>query len=124
MSPIADHIASCSFCTKPSTAVRRLVAGPGVSICDECVARSATIIADVDAGNTTAKSATRRSPDDYSADDILGLLPTLAATAGRVEADLAAWVNRLRARGVAWSTIADTLGVDAAAARRRFESDV
>ena len=62
MSPIADHIASCSFCTKPSTAVRRLVAGPGVYICDECVALSATIIADVDARTTPEESAHRRSP--------------------------------------------------------------
>ncbi|MHB1774841.1 MAG: ClpX C4-type zinc finger protein [Acidimicrobiales bacterium] len=28
--PAADVIASCSFCAKPDTAVRRIVAGPGV----------------------------------------------------------------------------------------------
>ena len=27
----------CSFCGKPQEQVRRLVAGPGVFICDECV---------------------------------------------------------------------------------------
>jgi len=28
----------CSFCGKPKDQVRRLVAGPGVYICDQCVA--------------------------------------------------------------------------------------
>lgn len=28
----------CSFCGKPQSAVRRLIAGPGVYICDECIA--------------------------------------------------------------------------------------
>ena len=27
----------CSFCGKPQEQVRRLVAGPGVFICDECI---------------------------------------------------------------------------------------
>ena len=29
--------ARCSFCGKPASAVRRLISGPGVYICDECV---------------------------------------------------------------------------------------
>ena len=29
---------TCSFCGKPQDQVRRLVAGPGVYICDECIA--------------------------------------------------------------------------------------
>ena len=28
----------CSFCGKPQSQVARLVAGPGVYICDECIA--------------------------------------------------------------------------------------
>ncbi len=27
----------CSFCTKSQTQVRKLIAGPGVYICNECV---------------------------------------------------------------------------------------
>ena len=27
----------CSFCGKPQSQVSRLVAGPGVYICDECI---------------------------------------------------------------------------------------
>ena len=32
-----DIIASCSFCAKTTIEVKKLVAGPGVFICDECV---------------------------------------------------------------------------------------
>jgi len=28
----------CSFCLKPTSEVTKMVAGPGVFICDECVA--------------------------------------------------------------------------------------
>ena len=27
----------CSFCGKPQNSVKRIVAGPGVYICDECI---------------------------------------------------------------------------------------
>ena len=36
----------CSFCGKPQSEVRRLVAGPGVYICDECVEMCMDIITD------------------------------------------------------------------------------
>lgn len=36
--------ARCSFCGKPQSQVRRMVAGPGVYICDECVALCQDII--------------------------------------------------------------------------------
>lgn len=42
-SPIAD----CSFCGKSNTEVMRIVAGPGVYICNECVALCAEIISQV-----------------------------------------------------------------------------
>ena len=28
---------TCAFCGKPQSLVKRLIAGPGVYICDECV---------------------------------------------------------------------------------------
>lgn len=36
----------CSFCGKPQSQVRRLVAGPGVYICDECVEMCMDIVSD------------------------------------------------------------------------------
>ena len=36
----------CSFCKKPQNDVRKLIAGPSVNICDECVTVCDDIIAD------------------------------------------------------------------------------
>ena len=43
----------CSFCRKSEHQVRKLVAGPGVYICDECVAIASHIMAG--AGSTAPK---------------------------------------------------------------------
>jgi len=34
---LGDHPIRCSFCGKNETQVRRIVAGPGIYICDQCV---------------------------------------------------------------------------------------
>ena len=40
----SNGIAYCSFCGKASTEVKKLIAGPGVYICNECVALAQDII--------------------------------------------------------------------------------
>ena len=35
------ELARCSFCGRPNTEIDKLVAGPGVYICNECVALTA-----------------------------------------------------------------------------------
>jgi hypothetical protein len=115
-----NPIASCTFCHKPNTAVRNLVAGPGVFICNECVELSAVIVADV-AGLPPEESARLRAQyTGRSAEEILDMLPAMARTAARIEADLARWVSLLRERGTGWQQIADALGTSAGAARDRF----
>jgi len=37
---------SCSFCSKPAPQVRKLIAGPGVYICNECVTLCQDILAE------------------------------------------------------------------------------
>lgn len=57
----------CSFCGKSEQSVRKLVAGPRVFICDECVELCMVIVRD---GNS---SFYLRSPDEYrrlAADDV------------------------------------------------------
>ena len=39
-------LVKCSFCGKPQDQVRRIVAGPGVYICDECVSLCQEIVAE------------------------------------------------------------------------------
>ncbi|MGH8987707.1 MAG: ClpX C4-type zinc finger protein [Acidimicrobiales bacterium] len=117
-----DVIASCSFCAKPNTEVQKLVAGPGVFICNECVNLSATIIATT-AEDTAEESARRRVEFvDRSSQDVLVLLPALVRSAARVEADLSRWVGRLREQGTDWQLIAEALGTSVNDSRQRFEA--
>ena len=39
-----DHILSCTFCKRSEHQVRKLVAGPGVYICDRCTEHAHAII--------------------------------------------------------------------------------
>ncbi len=119
--PTEDVIASCSFCEKPNNQVTKMVAGPGVFICNECVKLATTIIAD--SANTRHEEPMRRSKYfDRPAEEIVNMLPAVARSAARVEADLAAWVGRLRELGTDWPTIAGALDSSVEAARQRFET--
>jgi len=114
-------VASCSFCSKPNTAVKTLVAGPGVFICNECVELSATIVADV-ARKTPEETARLRTQFvERPAQEILDMLPSAARTSAQIEADLTGWVTRLREQGTDWQQIADALGTSIDAVRQRFE---
>lgn len=116
-----DVLAHCSFCGKPDTAVERLVAGPGVYICNEFVALS-TAVLERAARATPAASAQRRERfRRRPTGDVLAMLPALVRSADRVEADLAGSVARLRERGTGWDEIAGAVGMSVAAARRRFD---
>jgi hypothetical protein len=118
MATSAPVIAHCSFCTKPSTAVKRLVAGAGVYICSGCVALCASILESLD----PASPDPVRVPEweHLGDDEMLAHTAGIAATAGRVDASLRAWVAELRARGVTWTRIGDTLGVTRQSAWERF----
>ena len=41
-----DKMLKCSFCGKPQSRVRKLIAGPGVYICDECIGVCTSILDD------------------------------------------------------------------------------
>jgi hypothetical protein len=44
--PAGDDARHCSFCGKPRDEVAKLIAGPGITICDECVELCNRIIGD------------------------------------------------------------------------------
>ena len=50
------RVARCSFCDKTQDQVRRIIAGNGVYICDECIALCQEIIAD-DLGTAPSQEA-------------------------------------------------------------------
>lgn len=51
---------SCAFCQKTRDDVRYLLAGPGVNICDVCVANCIDLIADLDRAKTDPPTARGR----------------------------------------------------------------
>lgn len=51
----------CSFCQRPRAQVLRLVAGPGVAICDECVGLCTAILRDDSTKATPLAVVVRRS---------------------------------------------------------------
>lgn len=57
--PALDLAAGCSFCAKRRQDVHRLIAGPGIYICDECVALCAEIMEEQD-GTDWREQADRR----------------------------------------------------------------
>ena len=112
-------IAACSFCLKPNTEVSRLVAGPGVFICDECVALCAQLID----GPPTSAPQLAAWKDAVSVDEVLASLPRIAAAGAQVEKHLAGWVQRARALGATWARIGEALGMTRQSAWERFSGE-
>lgn len=54
----------CSFCSKKESEVLKLVAGPHVYICDECVAVASRIIADSNGESPSTTPPERRTLGD------------------------------------------------------------
>jgi ATP-dependent protease Clp ATPase subunit len=121
MSAVTEQavIAACSFCMKPNTEVRRLVAGPGVFICDECTALCAQLIDGPPA--PTPHLATWEHA--VSVDEVLTNLPRIAAAGAQVEQYLAGWVQRARVLGATWARIGEALGMTRQSAWERFASE-
>jgi hypothetical protein len=112
-------IAACSFCLKPNTEVATLVAGPGVFICDSCVALCAQVI------ESKPTSVPQLAPWEHaaSADEVLATLPRVAAAGVQVEQNLAGWVRKARALGVTWARIGEALGMTRQSAWERFSGE-
>jgi ATP-dependent protease Clp ATPase subunit len=112
-------IAACSFCLKPNTQVATLVAGPGVFICDGCVALCTQVI------EAKPASVPQLAPWDQavSADEVLANLPGVAAAHAQVEQSLVGWVRKARALGATWARIGDALGMTRQSAWERFSGE-
>lgn len=106
----------CSFCARSASSSRRLVAGPGVAICQDCAMSSVQLFSSTD--NATAEAPWARMTDD----ELLGHLPEISAVAAQVEERLCVWVETARHRRISWARIGTALGMTRQSAWERFRS--
>jgi ATP-dependent protease Clp ATPase subunit len=106
----------CSFCNKDKDAVAKLVAGPGVYICDECVGLCNLIIAEKPEAGF---SAWHERPDD----ELLTGLAKVQSVVSQADAAVHDYVDVLRSRGITWTRIGEALGVSKQAAWERFSGE-
>jgi len=114
----ADRIEtfSCSFCSKDKDAVAKLIAGPGVYICNECVDLCDLIIADESVPKFGSWS---ERPDDQ----LLAGLAQVQGVVSQADAAVHEYVAVLRERGLSWTRIGEALGVSKQAAWERFSGE-
>lgn len=105
----------CSFCGKQSTQVRKLIAGSGVYICNECVDLCNQILAQ-ETGDGPRLTSVQAMTDDQ----LLDGLQQAAAVAAQAEFGLYERIAELRGRGHSWARLGTALGVSRQAAWERF----
>jgi hypothetical protein len=112
-------LACCSFCLKPDTEVKKLVAGPGVYICDACIGLCSHLV------ESTTRRAPRVAPweQETSLDEILAWLPRAAAAGAQVEANLLQRVRQARSYGATWARIGEALDMTRQSAWERFSGE-
>jgi hypothetical protein len=115
-----DTIVSCSFCGKPSTEVAKVIAGPGVFICNECVQLCSDILKEELSKRRVEPGAWEEAMTD---EQILDLLPKIAATGTQTEASLRRLVLLLRGRGITWARIGTALQITRQSAWERFSGE-
>lgn len=123
----------CSFCTKSQFDVARLIAGPGVFICNECIDLCNQIIVEEskakagssadDAGGSTEDPPDLRAWEGLSDDDILREMVRAHAAHQNVDRAVRRHVAALRERGVSWARIGEALGMTRQSAWERFSGE-
>ena len=106
----------CSFCRKSKDQVAKLIAGPGVYICDECV----HLCDDILAGEGNAAI---RDWDAASEDELLAELTRMRSSYSFIDGAMGAHVKRLRDRGVSWARIGHALDMTRQSAWERFSDE-
>ncbi len=134
---VSDDALHCSFCGKGSHDVAKLVAGPGVFICDECVRLCNDIVArELAAHGAGGAARTPGAPvgeaagqpaltawETLSDEDLLAEMARAHGAHENVDRAVALHVSALRARGVSWARIGDALGMTRQSAWERFSGE-
>jgi ATP-dependent Clp protease ATP-binding subunit ClpX len=112
--------ARCSFCTKPSSQVEKLIAGPGVYICNQCVGRCTGIL-DAEQQKPSQPGTQQPAWEETMTDE--QILDMLAPIATQTEASLQRLVTILRERRVTWARIGTALQITRQSAWERFSGE-
>ncbi len=119
--PVVAGGIACSFCGKPAAEVDKIIAGPGIYICNECVRACNEILASAaDESGDGGPDAELPYWQAMTDQQLLDHLPKIARVADQVEGSLTTWVRRVRSRGVAWARIGEALDMTRQSAWERF----
>lgn len=122
----------CSFCGKDQTDVTKLIAGPGVFICNQCVDLCNQIVADelsrkdtptADENTAGAEPPGIRAWDQLSDEALLQEMVKAHAAHRNVDRAVRRHVQALRDRGMSWARIGDALGMTRQSAWERFSGE-
>lgn len=124
--PATATTIACSFCAKPAPEVAKIIAGPGIYICNECVQLCNEILATGTASDQPDQPEEAGPPAELTYwqqmtdEQLLAHLPKIARVAGQVEDSLTTWVRRTRSREVSWARIGAALDMTRQSAWERF----
>ncbi len=129
-----DSGLNCSFCAKSQHNVLKLVAGPGVYICNECIDLCNQIIAEelkpkaVPPDRPKSSTGSDDPPmlklwDELSDEDLLAEMVRTHAAHENVDRAVSLHVAALRARRVSWARIGEALGMTRQSAWERFSGE-
>ena len=113
---------NCSFCAKPSSAVAKVIAGPGVYICNECIQLCNDIL-EVQQASAPPGTQLPVWEEAKTDEEILALLPRIASVTAQTEASLQRLVTVLRGRGVTWARVGAALQITRQSAWERFSGE-
>jgi ATP-dependent Clp protease ATP-binding subunit ClpX len=115
--PAQASQACCSFCGTPDAEVDRLIAGPGVYICNACVGLCEQLLA----RESVTAFETLEEKDDEA---LLAAMARLDVSRQQVAAAVDAHAQTLRSRGVTWTRLGEALGISRQSAWQRFSSEM
>jgi hypothetical protein len=113
----------CSFCAKPSSEVEKVIAGPGVYICNECVGLCHDILRAEQQKPPGPRAPLPAWEESMTDEQILDLLPRVAAVGAQTGVSLQRLVTILRGRKVTWARIGAALQITRQSAWERFSGE-
>ena len=122
MTVVPEHRQSCAFCGLVPEPGIRLVAGPGIAICESCVAQANAIL-HPPIGEAPAPSLGPAWQHMTEA-EILDHLPEISNVSVRIDEQLLIWVRAARERGISWSRIGASLNITRQSAWERFSERI